>query len=192
MSRWPPDSAARLKANALALFAERGFTGVTAAEIAAAAGMSERTFFRHFKAKEDVLFAQDAAIREELTEVIAKGPPEASVRSLMQAVADLLGARFENERAEHRLFAEVLTGEPALRARALLIDQDYAGAIAAGFRRRGFSDASAALIAAATAATFRVVYDAWLVDEGGTTLGQRFGEAARELASALEPDPRAN
>ena len=48
MGRWEPDSRGRLQEAALALFSEHGFDQTTAAEIAARAGVTERTFFRHF------------------------------------------------------------------------------------------------------------------------------------------------
>ena len=56
MGRWEPDSRGRLQEAALALYSERGFDQTTAAEIAARAGVTERTFFRHFTDKREVLF----------------------------------------------------------------------------------------------------------------------------------------
>ena len=186
MSRWPPDSAARLKASALALFAARGFAAVTTAEVAAAAGMSERTFFRHFKAKEDVLFEDYSDVRAALMAAVADAPRGASPRALMQAVADLLESRFADQRAEHRAFAEVVGREPTLRARAALRDQDWGEAVAEGFARRGFGKRDAALIAALTTAAFRFVYDEWLADDAATGLAARFAAAIAEFDTVLE------
>jgi len=56
MGRWEPDSRGRLQEAALALYSERGFDQTTAAQIAARAGLTERTFFRHFADKREVLF----------------------------------------------------------------------------------------------------------------------------------------
>ncbi len=186
MGRWPPDSAARLKASAVALFKERGFAGVTAAEIASSVGMTERTFFRHFRAKEDVLFEDYSGVGESLVAAVADAPAGASVRALMQEVADRLGERFEAQRDEHRAFAEVVSKEPALRARELLRDQEWSGAVAEGFRSRGFPPARSALIAATTAATFRIVYGEWLKDRSRTKLATRFAAAITKLASDLQ------
>ena len=186
MGRWPPDSAARLKASAVALFKERGFADVTAAEIAGRAGMTERTFFRHFRAKEDVLFEDYSGVRESLIAALSGAPKDASVRALMQVVAELLEERFEAQREEHRSFAEVVSKEPVLRARALLRDYDWSQAVAEGFRQRGFPSARAALIAATTASTFRVVYGEWLKDRSRRRLATRFSSAIGKLASELE------
>ena len=56
MVRWQPGARGRLQAAALERFTERGFDGTTVAEIAAAAGLTERTFFRYFADKREVLF----------------------------------------------------------------------------------------------------------------------------------------
>jgi AcrR family transcriptional regulator len=186
MARWAPDAAGRLKASALELFAARGFASVTAAEIAARAGMTERSFFRHFRAKEDVLFADHSGVGEALVAAIAAAPAPARARALMQGVADLLGERFGGQREEHRRLARVVRDEPALRAREALRDHDWARAIARGFERRGFAAPRAALLAAATATTFRVAYDGWLDDASDRTLAARFAQLLETLAADLE------
>jgi AcrR family transcriptional regulator len=185
MGRWPPDSAARLKACALELFAERGFASVTAAEIASRAGMTERSFFRHYRAKEDVLFEDYSGVRESLAAAIVAAPDGSSVATLMQTVADTLGERFEGERDQLRSYAAVVNAEPALRARALLREQDWSEALEEGFRRRGFSRRRAALLAATTATTFRVVFDEWAKDRARTKLATRFAAALAGLAADI-------
>ncbi|HVS86414.1 MAG TPA: TetR family transcriptional regulator, partial [Gaiellaceae bacterium] len=62
MARWEPDARGRLAQAALELFAERGFDGTTVADIAERAGLTERTFFRHFADKREVLFADGDAL----------------------------------------------------------------------------------------------------------------------------------
>jgi AcrR family transcriptional regulator len=62
MGRWEPDARARLMAAALDLFTERGFDATTAGDIADRAGVTERTFFRHFADKREVLFDGSATL----------------------------------------------------------------------------------------------------------------------------------
>jgi AcrR family transcriptional regulator len=57
------------------LFGERGFDRVTVAEVAAAAGVSVKTLFQHFRSKEDLLFADEDVMLEQLTSAIASRPP---------------------------------------------------------------------------------------------------------------------
>jgi AcrR family transcriptional regulator len=64
MGRWEPDARGRLEQAALELYGERGFENTTVAEIAERAGLTERTFFRHFADKREVLFWGAGALQE--------------------------------------------------------------------------------------------------------------------------------
>lgn len=66
MSRWEPNARGRLEQAALELYLEQGFDRTTVVEIAARAGLTERTFFRHFADKREVLFAGAGELRERL------------------------------------------------------------------------------------------------------------------------------
>src|SRR5258708_19306820 len=74
MGRWQPDSRGRLQEAALALFAERGFDKTTASQIADRAGVTERTFFRHFADKREVLFGGSAVLQERIVAGLAGAP----------------------------------------------------------------------------------------------------------------------
>src|ERR1700722_505006 len=76
MGRWQPDSRGRLQEAALALYSERGFDQTTAAQIAIRAGLTERTFFRHFADKREVLFGGSAHLQEQIVAGVAGAPPE--------------------------------------------------------------------------------------------------------------------
>src|ERR1700728_2373409 len=78
MSRWEPNARGRLEQAAMELYGERGFEQTTVAEIAARAGLTERTFFRHFADKREVLFAGADALRELLVDTVAKAPASAT------------------------------------------------------------------------------------------------------------------
>ena len=59
MARWAPDTRERLRAAAMELFAERGFEATTVPDIVERAGVTRRTFFRHFGDKREVFFGDD-------------------------------------------------------------------------------------------------------------------------------------
>ena len=74
MARWEPNARDRLLQAALDLYGERGFEQTTVAEIARRAGLTERTFFRYFADKPEVLFSGAGALQEFLVTLVAEAP----------------------------------------------------------------------------------------------------------------------
>ncbi len=118
-----------IEAAAMALFAERGFDGTTVEQIAAAAGVSPRTFFRYFPTKEDVVFRDHATavarLREALAETDPREPPLRRVRRAVLTV-QAPGRHPELEVTRARLVSEV----PALRARLYGLAEEFEAAVA--------------------------------------------------------------
>src|SRR3954453_19859104 len=75
VSRWEPDAQGRLQAAALELFEERGFEQTTVEDIATRAGLTKRTFFRHFADKREVLFGGGAEFQQVFVDSLAGAPP---------------------------------------------------------------------------------------------------------------------
>ena len=75
MARWQPDALGRLQEAALELYAERGFEPTAVADIAERAGLTERTFFRHFADKKEVLFGGSKGLQDLLVRGVAEAPP---------------------------------------------------------------------------------------------------------------------
>ena len=74
MGRWEPDARGRLERAALELFVERGFEQATVTDIARRAGLAQRTFFRHFADKREVLFSGASTQQEYLVSAVAQSP----------------------------------------------------------------------------------------------------------------------
>src|SRR5579884_1665666 len=109
MGRWEPDSQGRLERVALELYSERGFENTTVAEIAERAGLTERTFFRHYADKREVLFAGGEAFQERIVTPIANAPaslaPIDAVGLGLDAAAAMLQQRREFARRRHAIIA---------------------------------------------------------------------------------------
>src|SRR3954447_2281333 len=75
VSRWEPDAQGRLQAAALELFEERGFEQTTVEDIATRAGLTKRTFFRHFADKREVLFGGGEDFRAVFVDTLAAVAP---------------------------------------------------------------------------------------------------------------------
>jgi AcrR family transcriptional regulator len=176
----PDHIRARLARAALTLFEERGYERTTAAEIAASVGVTERTFFRHFTDKREVLFDGQAVLRAALTEAIADAPAHlGAVDTLFHAfgsVVPLLSGNRAYARPRHALIARTA----ALRERELAKTAALADALAGALRARGIGEPEAALAAQAGMAAFVQATVAWL-DEPEPALGVRIEQARRTL-----------
>lgn len=162
MGRWQPDSRGRLQEAALALFAEQGFDRTTAAEIADRAGVTERTFFRHFADKREVLFGASELLKDQIVQGVANAPatdgPLEAVSCGLEAAATMLGA---SRRELVRQRQAVITGNPELRERELSKLADYAVAVAATLRQRGVGNPQATFAAEAGMTVLRVAIAQW-------------------------------
>jgi AcrR family transcriptional regulator len=185
MTRWAPDADLRMKTAAFELFATQGFANVTVAQIAERAGVTKRTFFRHFDTKEDVLFTDAPSFLAELIQAMRATPPDASPREMMMAAAERLGQIFEADRDLHRQRAGVIGTEPTLRERELLTDQQWGEALAAELVERGAPQLDARVLAATVTTTLRIMYDDWVKDRSRTGLARRAARALDQLAADL-------
>lgn len=154
----------RLQQAALELYRERGFDRTTTAEIAARAGLNERTFFRHFPDKREVLFDGESDLRAALTEAVAEAPDGLQPLDLILHAFRKVEHILEGNRpfAEPRL--RVIAETPALRERDLAKAASMAEAVAEALRRRGVADRLAGLAAQTGWAAFHHAAQAWIDD----------------------------
>lgn len=101
---------------ALALFAERGYEDVTVGEIAAAADVDPSTFFRHFRAKEYVLFADLDELQAVLLDEIADRPPEEPILLVAFRAVEESFAVIQRSPEKERLRQQLMSSTPALQA----------------------------------------------------------------------------
>src|ERR1700691_5489839 len=182
MGRWQPDSRGRLQEAALALYSERGFDQTTAVQIAARAGVTERTFFRHFADKREVLFGGSALLQERIVAGVAgapaaDGPLDAVARGL-DAAATMLG-EFRRDLSRQR--QAVIAANPELRERELAKLADYAAAVAVALRQRGVTEPQASLSADAGVTVLRVAMQRWASAGDGRDLTAIMRDSVAEL-----------
>lgn len=186
VGRWRPDSQGRLQEAALALFAERGFDQVTAAEIASRAGVTERTFFRHFADKREVLFGGSDLLVRQIVAAIASAPEDAGPIDAMQAgldaAATMLGA-FRRDLAAQR--HAVIVANPELRERERGKRADYAAAAAAALRERGVRDRQALFAAEVGMTVLGVAVERWVSGTDDQDLRSLVVDSVAELRSVV-------
>jgi len=181
MSRWEPNARGRLEEAALDLYTERGFDQTTVAEIAQRAGLTERTFFRYFADKREVLFWGQGALIELVTKHIADAPDSAAPIDAVGAGLKATGELFEGRRAHARRRQAVIAANAGLQERELIKLASLAVAMAEELGRRGVDEPAAKLTAETGVAVFKVAFDRWISATKHTDLAQVVDESLDEL-----------
>ena len=181
MTRWEPNGRGRLELAALALYGERGFENTTVAEIAARAGLTERTFFRHFADKREVLFSGADALQELLVSNVAAAPDSIGPIDAVGAALEAAGALLEQRREYARQRAAIIAANTELRERELIKLASLASAIADALRRRGVADPAASLSAEAGIAVFRIAFERWVQETNQRDLPELIRDSLDEL-----------
>ena len=181
MSRWEPDARGRLEQAAMELFLERGFEQTTVTEIANRAGLTQRTFFRHYADKREVLFAGSAALQELLVSTLASAPDSAAPIDAVATALEAAAAALQERREYSRQRQAVIAANPELHERELIKLASLSAALAGGLRQRGVTDPAASLAAEAGIAVFRIAIERWQNDTGQRDLPQLIRESLDAL-----------
>jgi AcrR family transcriptional regulator len=161
MPRSGAEARSRLREAALELYRERGYDATTTAQIAERAGVTERTYFRHFADKREVLFDGETRLRDVMVAAIADeragaSPLELVVAAYLAAVPLFVAGR---EIAARR--AEVIATTPALQERAHAKSAALTEAVVVALVGRGVPEATARLAARVGAAVFERASREW-------------------------------
>jgi AcrR family transcriptional regulator len=189
MSRWQPNARGRLEQAALELYSERGFDQTTVAEIAQRAGLTERTFFRHFADKREVLFWGQSALREMFVSTVASAPDSVAPIDAVAAALQAVGGPFEERREPARQRQAVIAANPGLQERELSKLASLASAMADALRRRGVTEPAASLTAEAGIAVFKVAFERWIDETNQRDLSQLIRESLDELKAVTAGKP---
>jgi AcrR family transcriptional regulator len=164
MARWEPGAPERLQKAALELFASQGYEQTTAVEIAQAVGLTERTFFRHFSDKREVLFHGQDRFAEVFLAGVDAAPPHASPMEIVACVLRSAATFFPDERRPYsRLRQAVIDQNPALQERELHKLANLATSVADVLRgTRGIDDLMATVAAQTCATVFGIAFAQWI------------------------------
>lgn len=178
-----------LVAAALGLFAERGYDATTIEDIADAADVSPRTFFRYFASKDDVLFSGFPDATTEFLELLDARPTDEPVISSLRHAALELSHRELDDVDATRLILSLVTDTKSLADTYLgLLGSIEAMVVEWAARRLGTStsDLRPRLLAAAAMAARRAAVDTWLRGDTDADLQELLAEALDRLAVGLE------
>lgn len=187
MGRWEPNAQGRLAQAALELYVERGFDRTTVGEIAARAGLTERTFFRYFADKREVLFGGADELAAVLVETVdAASEAAAPIEIIADALAAggaLIGQRREFSRQRQR----AISANVDLQERELIKLAAMATSLAGALRRRGIADPVAGLAAETGVAVFKIAFERWIGPSDDENLAAVIRDTFAQLATVIAP-----
>jgi AcrR family transcriptional regulator len=187
------DTAQTIVDAAMELVRGRRFVDVTVEEIASAARIGRRTFFRYFPTKEDVFLDRRRIDREYIAAALrARRPGEDDVGLLMRVVAEVQRRAFAPFKPEHQADLHRLTHfEPELAARSWLLMEEVRDLLVSGLVGSD-PDGSVILRARVLASACIMVVDAgittWIEGALGHDLGSILAEGAAHLRRGFAED----
>jgi AcrR family transcriptional regulator len=185
MGRWEPNARGRLAQAALTLYAAQGFEQTTAAEIAKQAGLTERTFFRHFADKREVLFYGVDSLRDILVQAVAEAPPAMGPMDAVAAAIHVVGEMIQENPDFARLRSTVVAANAELRERELSKHAELVAAMAGALRDRDIPEPAASLAAETGLAVYRVAFARWMTDRSQPDLPAALRQSMQELRDVL-------
>ncbi|WP_433143724.1 TetR/AcrR family transcriptional regulator [Actinomadura nitritigenes] len=178
MARWEGDTRGRLERAALELFDEQGYDRTTVAQIARRANLTERSFYRWFSDKREVLFGGDELEERFLAAMDAVPAGTGALPTLLASFAAAPEVLRPRDFLARR--AGVIAANPPLRERELIKLVSLSEALTAALVRRGCERRTARLATDAGLAVLRLATERWMADEETD-----FAEAVRAGAADL-------
>ncbi|MFG1606951.1 TetR/AcrR family transcriptional regulator [Actinoplanes sp. NPDC049265] len=185
MARWEAGAAGRFREAAMELYAERGYEQTTVAEIAEKAGLTARTFFRHFTDKREVLFAGSSDLRDGMVTAVRQAPASASPVSAVGEALDVAAKFLGRDHAMSRRRHAIIMANPELLERELIKMATLATALAAALGERGVPEPDAGLAAQAGIVVLQVAFRRWVESEAPADLAAGMRDGLARLQTVI-------
>lgn len=172
---------------AMKLFIERGYGDATVAEIAESAGLTKRTFFRHFADKREILFNDQEALRRLFADVITGAPATATPMEAIGVGLAVFAAHLGDEQRDFPAQRQaIIDANPDLQERELLKRAALTAVMAEALRERGVEELTASIAAQLGALAFNAAFLRWLEPANQQTLPELAEKTLHELTAATE------
>jgi len=158
---------AEIERVALEMFAARGFDTTTVEEVAAAAGISRRTFFRYFPSKNDILWGDFQGLLRELETWLSSVDEDQSILDVIAEASVRFNRVHTDGASAHRERMELILHTPALRANAALRHDEWLAVVtryAAGRLGQTTDDLDPQVVGHVALAAANAAYELWLRD----------------------------
>ncbi|MEU8803264.1 helix-turn-helix domain-containing protein [Spirillospora sp. NPDC048819] len=172
----------------MALFARQGYDATTVEEVAQAAGMSKRSFFRYFDSKEDLVLGNQESIGEEVAQALAGRPADEPPWPALRRAFDLVVERMDSAPDRALILLRMLNDTPGLMAsqlarrsrwRELLVPHLHARLTPEGASPH---DPRPLALAGAALACYEATQATWLASGGTLSVGLLLDDAMSAVA----------
>lgn len=169
------------------LYAEHGYEETTVADIAARAGLTKRTFFRHFTDKREVLFAGADAFQRTFVSAVGEAPDTAAPMDAITAGLDAIAQMLDQDRGREfaALRQRIIAATPELQERELIKLAQVASAAAGALQARGVPPLQAQIAAEAGVTIIKLAFPRWVADGKTLPLAEVMRACERELRGVM-------
>jgi mycofactocin system transcriptional regulator len=191
--RPPSTSRATLEEIGIRLFVERGFDETSVEDIAAAAGIGRRTFFRYFRSKADLVWGDFDGELDRMRACFARLDPGVPMMDAVRRTVVDFNALAPEQEAQHRRRLALILGVPTLIAHSTLQFADWRAVVAEFAAQRlglGPDDHLPATVGHCALGTSIAAYEQWLRDADAdlaALLDEGFAQLARGFAAEVTP-----
>jgi AcrR family transcriptional regulator len=193
VARWQPDALGRLEKAAMELFQERGYARTTVGDIAERAGLTERTFFRYFVDKREVLFSGSKNLERTIVDAVASAPKDEAPLDVVVRAFESAGAALQalRELAHVRARYAIVVEHAEVRERELIKMASLAAAVTKALHARGVPEPGASLVAETGITVFKVGFERWVSAKKPGELAAHIRAAAEALQAVMTCAPAA-
>jgi AcrR family transcriptional regulator len=189
MTRWEPNARERLERAAFELFTAQGFAQTTVPQIAERAGLTTRSFFRHYADKREVLFGTEGEIPERIAMLMGSRPPGLTlIELIVWGVQAMMRELITDEREDQKARRAIIQADPGLQERELRKQLEVSNAIRDTLRDQGLDAVTASLAGKLATAISSTALERWLEAPDDRTLAECVAEAGQSLGKLLASD----
>ncbi len=182
MSRWQPDAPLRLQQAAMELFSEKGYEGTTVEEIAQRAQLTQRTFFRYFADKREVLFWGTEVFEEAVIGGLGERTTEEPLERVVSSFESLALEYFDSRAEAVKKRQTIIQSNPELQEREGQKMAKISTKVAEVFVAEGMEPRTVRFAVELGVLVFRRAFEQWAEGEGtllSTTIRSTLGDLYR-------------